>query len=615
MEEGAHSVGDTKYLASVLRSMKEDYKEMFGFPMDSAEQFTDENVQNFVRSNLEMGDLVEKEGKVYLEMAPPNKLPANPGVKLATPMSTYRQYLDEFVVSCPYDIENDVLATTPLAESIATHVGAVIFNENSVDKPHKPVYKACAEFINKLEGSVLVVGDINGAVTIKLSTNRQIKVLPFTEHWAAQCYEWLHDKQDYMCEWDEVSATMSRIHFDHIVYLFRGENYVQLDSGYAKVHYLDFIPGKFMVKIAESKYMYKGKNLTVYHKRSHHSVPHTVLFGKKSDAIMFQTLWWTSEMPKNFSSSMIPLSPENAIGWPEALVCSEKKDGVPVSLIVQDKQCAIIEEGKILHKFMVDKGSDHVLLCERIDKKIYILEPIYGDYQNFDEWLTETQKLPTFKTGAYEIHYKKWFTVKPQVVKAFLEGDSEGVCFKRKDDRLGQMDPIYKKISTYYVKNPKRASYEDYVFSLKGVYQGTHSLYLDPDKVYVGEGVYDVSAFEPIQLIRKRNKDNADEAWYVDTVKMQFNYDKFLIAADTMMFNIAQDGDGGLVHLSRKDCTIAKENCVKMDGINMVYTTGFYFNIGHKIYAKGRIWRVTLKRKNPEMEGEFDYYCVRIREG
>jgi len=615
MDEDAHAVGDTRYLASVLRSFSSDYKSQFGFPMDSSEQFTDENVKNFVKLNFSLGDLIEKDGKVSLEMAPPNKMPANPGVKLATPMSTYRQYLDEFVVSCPYDQDNDVLATTSLADSIANHVGAVIFNESSVDKPHKPVYKACAEFINNLEGSVLVVGDINGAVTVKLDKDRDFRVLPFTPNWSSQCYSWLQDKQKYMMEWDESSAEIDRKRFDHIVYLFRGEDWRQFKPGLSKVHYLDFIPGKFMVLEDDSKYMYKGKYLTVYHKQGFYSVPHTVLFGKKIEAIMYQVLWWTDVKPKNFSSSMIPLSPEVAIGWPESLVCSEKKDGEPATMMIFNRECTIVKDEKPIHKFIVEKGSDQVLLCEIIDHKIFVLEPIYGDLGTFDEWLTETQHLPSFRTGKYEIIHKKWFNVKPLVVKNLMSKSSEGVCFKRKKDRIGQMDPIYKKLSTYYVKNPIRASYEDYVHSYGGIFQGMHSLYLDPNNIYEGEGVYEVAAFEPYRLIKKRDKDSADEAWYVDVVKTPFNYDKFLVAADTMMFKIAQDGDGGLIHLSRKECTIANDKNVVLDGINMIYRTGFHFHIGHKIYAKGRMWRVSLQKKHPSVGGEFNYYCVRIKEG
>jgi hypothetical protein len=610
MEEEAHFVGDTKYLAHVLRSFTTDFTEHFGFPMETPDEFTDQNVENYVKANLHTGIIKEKENHAYLEMAPPNKLPANPGVKLATPMATYRQYLDEFVVSCPYDYEHDVLATTPHADAIATHVGAVIFNENSVDKPHKPIYVACAEFINNLTGTVLVVGDVNGAVTIKM-TNSKARVLPVSEFWAPGCYTWLDKKRKMMMEWDEVSAEFDNLYFDHVVYLFRGEKNILIPDEGSRKHYLDFVPGKFLTYVDKGKYALKGKFLTVYESPGLYGVLHTVLFGAGPHAINYQVQWKTAEIPGEFSSSMIPLSPQNAIGWPDDLMCSEKKDGEPVTIIMKGRKAAIIDKkgDKIL--FEVNQDISQVLLCEKVGNSIYVLEPVCTDSVTFGDWLATPQRRTPMTVQNFKITFKPWYDVTEIRVKSFLEGNYEGVCFKRKNDIIGQMDPIYRKISTYYVKNPLRASYEDYVHVVgETILQGVHSVYRDPRKVYSGEGVYEVKANPPYELIRKRDKERADSAWYVDSVRLKFNYEKFLISVDPLMFEVAQDGLGGLVHLSRKRSTIAKENCVIKSGINIIYRTGFHFSLGHKIYALGKEWRVSVKRENKDLVGIYDYHCV-----
>jgi len=612
MDEDAHVVGNTKYLAQVLRSMSEDFQEKYGFPLDSMDQFSDNNVENYVRGNLNLGVIKEEAKLAYLEMAPPNKMPATPGVKLATPMATYRQYVDEFEASCPYDEQNDRLATTSLAKDIATHVGAVVFNENSVDKPHKPVYQACAQFINKLEGNILVVGDVNGAVTIKLKKDKKVKVLPVNECWTAESYSWLKDREKFRMEWEELSTSFDKMHYDHIVYLFKGINEPEIVERNSKVHYLDFIPGKFMVEEKPGKYMYKGKNLTVYPKRGNNGVPHTVLFGHNAHPINYQVIWWTYEVPEEVSPSMIPLSPQNGIGWPQNLMCSEKKDGDPAMIIMKNGRGKLIDKDKSVETFDYEGEVNQVLLCEQIEDKIYVLEPACTDSNTFGEWLETQSRRRPFRVGNFKILFKDWFSVTESRVKQFMSYENEGVCFKRKNDRIGQMDPIFRKISTFYVKNPERASYEDYVYHVrKGIIRGMHSFYEDPNGIYNGEGVYEVKANYPYSLIRKRKKDRADPAWYVDIVKMKFNYHQFLVETNKEMFEIAQDHKGGLVHLSRKESTIAKDTNVVKSGLNtIIYRTGFHFAVGHRIYALGKEWKVSLKRENNTLQGIYDYHCV-----
>jgi hypothetical protein len=526
-------------------------------------------------------------------------------------MDTYRQYLEEFEVDCPYDYNNDRLATTSLATAIATHVGAVVFNENSVDKPHKPVYQACAQFINKLEGTILVVGDVNGAVTIKIKMDKKVRVLPVNEGWTAESYSWLKDREKFRMEWEEVSASFDNLHYDHVVYLFKGEKDHRIPEGGSKIHYLDFIPGKFMVEDGPNRYMYKGKNLTVYQRRGSNGVPHTVLFGHNNNPINYQVIWWTYEIPGEVSPSMIPLSPQNGIGWPEDLMCSEKKDGEPAMIIMEDGRGKLIDKDKNEELFEYSGDVNQVLLCEQIENNIYVLEPVCTDSFNFIDWLETSSRRAPFEVGEYSVSFKKWYTVNEDRVKKFMSYENEGVCFKRKNDRIGQMDPIFRKISTFYVKNPERASYEDYVYRIKGKFlRGMHSLYEDPKNIYTGEGVYEVKAKYPYNLIRKRKKDKADPAWYVDTVKMKFDYHKFLVEDNKRMFEVAQDHKGGLVHLSRKQSTIAKETNVIKSGINIIYRTGFHFAIGHRIFALGKEWRVSLKKPNQDLQGIFDYHCV-----
>jgi len=615
MEEGAAIYGDTKYLAQVLRSFGDDFNEQFGFPLDTNDFFSDKSVENYVRNNLDRAELKEVGEKVVLEMAPPCKEQANPGAKLASPMSTYRAYLEEFEASTPYDYDNDKLATTSHADDISTHVGAVVFNKNSVDKPHKPIYKACAHFINKLQGAVLVVGDVNGAVTVKLHKNRNFKVLPFTDGWSSDSYSWLQDCANYMLEWDDLSTTIDNIRFDHVVYLFRGGKDELIDSLVGQDtthHFLDFIEDKFMVKISKGSFMYKGKNLSTYTPTGSLCVPHTTLFGYSEDSIAFLVLWWTQEKPLTLRASMIPLTPSIGVGEPEDLYCSEKMNGEPVLIVVENGHMVTYKDEKKINDGRWCDKRDQVLMGELIGNKIYILEPLYGDDYYFEDWVL-IKKTMKFKSNNYEYNYKPWLAVTEATVKIFLAGNSEGVCFKRRKEVVGKMDPVYRKIATYYVKNPLYASYEDYVFCNGDfVYQGVHNIYTDPSNLYEGEGVYEVSANKPYVLMRKRNKDYGDLAWYVDAVRMPFKYKNFLIRPDKMLFDIKQDGHGGIVHLSRQKITIAKDTQVELDGNNnMIYTSSMHFAKGHKIFARGTEWRVSIKRVHPDIINVYRYYCVK----
>jgi len=427
-----------------------------------------------------------------------------------------------------------------------------------------------------------------------------------------ELYEWMGDKACYMLEWDKVSSHLDQTRYDHVVHLFRGERKEPVLVKGSKEHYLDFVEGLHMSRV-EGKFMYKGKSLSVFSHRGDHSVMHTVMFPGGHDGILFNILWWTVECPVKFSSSMIPLSPGIGIGVPGSLMVSEKKDGVPVLMTIKNKKIVLVEDGIEIARGRTGKAYCEVCLCERIGKIIHVLEPVYSDCGVFSDWVVMKNRRENFVLAEFNVTYKDWFSVSQQQVRTFLTGNSEGACFKRKSDVIGLMDPVYRKISTYYVKNPKRASYEDYVYSsnAQSILQGMHSLYGDPNGVYEGEGVYEVSAFAPKNLIRWRDKSQADPAWYVDAVQMPFKYVDFLVKIDKMMYEVAQDGEGGLVHLMRAERTIAKDKSVVQDGKSIRYRSGFHFRKGHKISALGMNWRVSIKRPVEGLDGVYDYYCVK----
>jgi len=310
---------------------------------------------------------------------------------------------------------------------------------------------------------------------------------------------------------------------------------------------------------------------------------------------------------------MIPLSPGIGVGTPGTLLVSEKKDGVPVLMTIRNNEVILLEEGVEIARASTVKSYTEVCLCERVGKKIFVLEPVYSDCGVFSDWVAMKSRRRQFSVSNYVVEYKDWFEVTQKTVRLFLTDKSEGACFKRKFDVIGLMDPVYRKISTYYVKNPSRASYEDYVYgsNAQHVLQGMHSLYGDPKGVYVGEGVYEVSAYAPKNLIRWRDKSQADPVWYVDAVQTPFKYDEFLVKLDKMMYEVAQDGEGGLVHLMRADRTIAKDKNVVQDGAQIRYRSGFHFPKGHRISALGKKWRVSLKRSVEGMDGVYDYYCFK----
>jgi len=95
---------------------------------------------------------------------------------------------------------------------------------------------------------------------------------------------------------------------------------------------------------------------------------------------------------------------------------------------------------------------------------------------------------------------------------------------------IGSRDYAYRKLTTYYLKLRHRASYEDLVFAnyskdgKESVLRGHHNIYKDPNKVYVGEGIYEVLV-NSLELYRHRPaKKFADSLAYVQAVSSEITF-------------------------------------------------------------------------------------------
>jgi len=501
MDDSVDPAFESLMIFEALSCFKGEFVKMYGFDAEDDMQSL-ESVNEYVRKNCGQG-VIKTDGNdnCFLEMGPPAQENVMIEAHYVSVMETYRGFFNSFELGSPYDEDNDVLATTPYAKDIEDHNGAVVFNKSSKDKPHKPVYEYCADFVKKLEGVVLVVGDVNGGIASRLF-RQDFYALPVDEFWSVEHKSWNFQSKDRLIDWEDVPTFLQKHRLDHIVYLFRPAFKVDpIVLPDVKEHFLDFIPSAEMFENGPGDYTYKGKRLTVWPAKKGRNATHASICGAaKLSTIGFLMQWVTDIIPTMYSPSVIPLTQEINLGSPETLMMSEKSNGVPAELLVSggeaelriflgdDSQVKVVKD-----RFALDE-PDALFLCEVIDTEVVILEPVIYPARTFEEWVKKCEFM--VRSGNFRYSVKDWCDLTKERCQRYMSEPYEGFVVKRKMDRIGQMDPTFKKIRTFYIKNPRHASYEDYINQMKEdegtLLRGYHAIYEDIFGVFEGEGVYEV---------------------------------------------------------------------------------------------------------------------------
>jgi len=538
-------------------------------------------------------------------------------------MEDIRKYVQEFEPQIPYDPETDTLLEVPEADKLARMGGAVVYSHRSVVKPLKPIYSAAAVFADTLQGKVLIVGDNKGAVAIRTGFKHV-----YVKHggpWTLEESNMPGARNERLI--DEIGPHGLKNHllcnrYDHVVCLLRVDT--KFDYGDAQIHYMTLVNGVSGVVAvsADNEYTVMGKIIQLHVNPVGASVCHTSLC-KAFEPIHYAIVWRTAIFPKDYYSSIIPLSNHDRLGPVSSLYCADKSDGVPVYLRIEGRRASYFdaESNPVLEGIPVD-AEDQVLVCEDLGDRLVVSEPLYhSQYSMFEEWLQSGDNI-TFghALNGYEKYsapeFKNWYSFPPSGEWQHLT-EGEGIVLKKGHTVIGARLHQYRKLATYYVKVKERASYEDYVDKyIKGVtrtvtfYRGEHGLYKDPRNVYTGAGIYEVLV-ESMELSRKRNKQHADFKWYVDAVSSKLDWKKILVSHRVCaVFGIRNDGVSQI--MTALKIPIKQQHIVKDGGDQLVVSV--VANIGdvlvRMVYDKGkdmhmeRCYTVTSILPNLEMGAE-----------
>jgi len=192
--------------------------------------------------------------------------------------------------------------------------------------------------------------------------------------------------------------------------------------------------------------------------------------------------------------------------------------------------------------------------------------------------------------------HKRWYPFPIDLNWQQFAKSGEGVVIKSKESFIGSKDYAFRRLQTYYVKIPSRVSYEDKVERYQSkdqknsVYRGCHNIYSDPDLVFNGTGVYEVNV-QRSSLSRKRDKEYADPAWYVDSVTMKLDFVKiFSLPLKLMEFaECASQGLGAMTQI--KSHRVAYSQIIE-NRFNQIIVD-FPTEIGAMLLYRDKIYSVT----------------------
>jgi len=378
-----------------------------------------------------------------------------------------------------------------------------------------------ANFCNSLEGNVLLVGDNGGAIAHRTQFRHTYTMYrgdpDFNLLKACPNPKSLIFNSNYL---DLFNAN----HFDHIVVFLW--SYPWRFPPNSRVHYLDLIPGLGGISLTEisGEFNLSGKLVSLHPDPRGSLVCHTSLF-PVYDPMDHFVAWRSDVFPVIASPSLTPLTNLARLGPQNEVMISDKMDGMPALLEIKTKVARLLSpEGEIIYEEKNFECPNQLLVLENVGEDYYVVEPLYHELcGTFGSWL-ELGQIPEFDW----LHFKEWFSFPKDEDWQKYAISGEGVVLKSKVCVLGAKDYSYRKLSTYFLKLPMRASYEDWIgmisLSSEKAYKGYHNIYTDPNKVYDGEGVYEV-LLNSLSIHRKRLKKYADKVWYVEAVSQKINFD------------------------------------------------------------------------------------------
>jgi hypothetical protein len=543
------------------------------------EDLTPEAIRKYIdKCPFDAFDVNEKDGGVDFKIAPPYDDTPAPTAKYVAPMDHVREYVQGFTPVCPYNEETGEMITTEKAIPLGTLGGSVVYSHGAIKKPVKPLYSAATNFINLLEGNVLIIGDNKLAVAGR--TRYKHWYMPIDPVWRINEIEFSVQNHHKLINDEGFNSLINRIKFDHVVYLFsRGKGFVVPN---ARHHYLGLITGSNSVCItSEGDYSIEGKVVTLHSKPSGSLVCHTSLC-PAFHPLDYSVVWYTDLYPTSRVCSLVPLSNFERLGSISDVYLSDKLDGIPWYIEIKRKIASLYEQDALLPSFSAPTElCDQLLICERLGNTIMVCEPLYHvKFHYFAQWVKSDEDYSSLSSRMFKIFRKDWIPFSLDYKWHRFAASGEGIVIKSGSNPIGMRLFHYEKIATYYVKLPERASYEDKIecISSKSVrvcieddacggcakyfgtqrsngfrlrpppsraeresycsrqkisdmlsFRGVHDLYQDSSGCYKGDGVYEVLVHDK-SLYRRRDKIRPDPKWYVEAVSAPLQFAKIFSA-------------------------------------------------------------------------------------
>jgi len=363
-------------------------------------------------------------------------------------------------------------------------------------------------------------------------------------------------------EYTHLEACFQRVNFDHIVYCFSSNRLIEYGWS-AQRHYLSFVPGINGIVSGKKpgEFLLKGRIMSCSSFAVGTIVSHSLLCGDNGPYDS-SILWYTQKMDIHRHCSMIPLSSSDFVGTVDEIYISDKLDGETLYFSIFGGIVEVFrpEFSNDLYDSFSLPWPNQVLVCEMVGRNIIITEALVHPSNLFSEWCAVRYPVVKvmLKGKEYVVKRKPWYDF-PLNGKWEKYADSgEGVVFKNRNCVLGYHSLRYGKLETYYLKLPQRVSYEDRIERLENQLVGLHGIYLDPDKVFVGGGVYEI-LMKSRTLRRARGyKKECDPHWYVVSLAHppKFFHDKKIGRVNSPVFRRNRTecdylpSDGGVIRMS-----------------------------------------------------------------
>jgi len=516
------------------------------------EDYTPEHVMQYLNGPANVYKVVHEVEDVVVETAPPYDTTPAPNLKWVAPMALCRNYVQTFVPTMPYDEDLDKFISTDKDQDFEKECGAVVYAMRSHTKQLHFLYSCVAAFVKSLQGEILVVGDNGGAVAYRTNFEHTYTMYRGQPDW--ELLQDIPDKRKGCIIYNEQFENLFHTRrFDHIVVFLYSYDFLFPEG--ASVHYLNMIPGNGgIIKMKRTnEYNINGKVVTLHPQPIGSVVCHTSYF-KVHDPLDNFVSWYTDLFPSStcLTASLSPLTNHNRLGPISNILISDKVDGELHYFEVRDGCMELLDRDLKMLMHGEIFLPDQRLILEKVGDHYFVVEPLYySGISKFQEWL---------ELGDYmadqNFSHKRWYPFPIDLNWQQFAKSGEGVVIKSKESFIGSRDYAFRRLQTYYVKIPSRVSYEDKVERYQSkdqknsVYRGCHNIYSDPDLVFNGTGVYEVNV-QRSSLSRKRDKEYADPAWYVDSVTMKLDFVKiFSLPLKLMEFaECASQGLGAMTQL------------------------------------------------------------------